>query len=46
MNFRTEEVPHPIYVSIMLTPKKEEEYFKPISKYKDVFALIYKKILD
>jgi len=39
------EEPCPIYVSVMLTPKEEEEYFKLLSKYKDVYAWSYKEML-
>ena len=31
-NLETEEEPCPTYVSTMLTPKKEEEYFKLFSQ--------------
>jgi len=33
---------YPIYVSVMLTPNEEEEYFKLLSIYKDVFGWDYK----
>ena len=42
LNVRTEEDPCPIYVSTMLTPEEEKEYFKLLSEYRDVFAWSYK----
>ena len=44
MNLGSVEEPCPVYVSAMLTPKEEEEYFKLLSKYKDVFVSSYKEI--
>jgi len=38
LNLRTSEEPRPIYVSSLLTPKEENEYFNLLSEYKDVFA--------
>jgi len=44
LNLGTAKDPRPIYVSIVLTSKEEKEYFKLLSKYRDVFAWSYKKI--
>ena len=44
LNLRTKEDPCPIYVSIMLTPEEEKQYFNLLSEYKDVFAWSYKKM--
>jgi len=38
------EKSRPIYVSAMLTPKEDEEYFKLLSENKDVLALSYKEM--
>ena len=38
------EDPRPIYVSTMLMRKEEKQYFHLLSKYRDVFALSYKKM--
>jgi len=38
LNLGTEEDPCPIYVSTMLTPEEEKEYFKLLSEYRDVFT--------
>ena len=43
LNLGTEKEPHPIYVSIRLMPKEEEEYFILLFEYEDVFTLSYKK---
>ena len=37
-NLRSVEEPRLVNVSSMLTPKEEEEYFKLLCKYKDVFV--------
>ena len=42
LNPRTSEEPRPIYVSSLLTPKEEKEYFDLLLEYKDVFAWSYK----
>jgi len=44
LNLGFVEEPRPVYVSVMLTPKEEEEYFKLLSEYKDVFAWSYKEM--
>ena len=38
LNLGTDEKPHPIYVSSLLTLEKERKYFELLMKYKDVFA--------
>jgi len=35
-----------IYISVILMPKEEEEYFKLLSEYRDVFVWIYKEMLE
>ena len=42
LNLGTSEEPRPIYVSSLLTPKEEKEYFDLLLEYKDVFAWSYK----
>ena len=42
LNLGYVEEPCLVYVSAMFTPKEEEEYFKLLSEYKNVFAWIYK----
>jgi len=44
LNLGTSEEPHLIYVSSLLTPKEEKEYFDLLLEYKDVFAWSYKEI--
>ncbi|XP_074301161.1 uncharacterized protein LOC141632514 [Silene latifolia] len=44
LNLGTTEYPRPIYVSALLTKEEEEEYYKLLVKYKDVFAWSYKEI--
>ncbi|XP_074298547.1 uncharacterized protein LOC141629445 [Silene latifolia] len=44
LNLGTTEDPHPIYVSALLTKEEEEEYYKLLVKYKDVFAWSYKEM--
>ena len=46
LNLGFVEEPRPVYVSVMLTPKEEEEYFKLLSEYKDVFAWSYKETVS
>ncbi|XP_074315122.1 uncharacterized protein LOC141651303 [Silene latifolia] len=38
LNLGTDEDPRPIYVSALLTKEEEEEYYKLLVEYKDVFA--------
>jgi len=45
LNLMTNEEPCPIYVSTMLMPKEEDECFKILSEYKDVFGWSYKEVL-
>ena len=40
----TNEDPHPIYVSTMLTPDEEKKYFHLLSEYKDLFTWSYKEM--
>ncbi|KAK4390189.1 hypothetical protein Sango_2082200 [Sesamum angolense] len=35
----------PIFVSALLSPKEEEQYFKTLGEHKDVFAWTYKEML-
>ncbi|XP_074296887.1 uncharacterized protein LOC141627548 [Silene latifolia] len=44
LNLGTDEDPRPIYVSALLTKEEEEEYYKLLVEYKDVFAWIYKEM--
>jgi len=44
LNLESVEEPRSVYLSAMLTPKEEEEYFKLLSEQKDVFARSYKEI--
>ncbi|XP_074300530.1 uncharacterized protein LOC141631807 [Silene latifolia] len=44
LNLGTIEDPRPIYVSTLLTKEEEEEYYKLLVEYKDVFALSYKEM--
>jgi len=37
-NLRMKEDPHPVYVSTMLTPEEEKQYFHLLNEYRDVFA--------
>ncbi|XP_074266516.1 uncharacterized protein LOC141589791 [Silene latifolia] len=45
LNLGTDEDPRPIYVSALLTKEEEEEYYKLLVEYKDVFAWSYKEML-
>ena len=45
LNLGTSEDPRPIYVSSLLTPKEEKEYFDLLLEYKDVFVWSYKEML-
>ena len=42
LNLGIEEYVRPIYVTAMFTPKKAEEDFKLLSKYRDMFIGSYK----
>ncbi|XP_074278402.1 uncharacterized protein LOC141601993 [Silene latifolia] len=44
LNLGTTEDPRPIYVSALLTKEEEEEYYKLLVEYKDVFAWSYKEM--
>ncbi|XP_074313449.1 uncharacterized protein LOC141648620 [Silene latifolia] len=44
LNLGTSEDPRPIYTSALLTEKEEDEYFKLLTEYKDVFAWSYKEM--
>ncbi|XP_074299880.1 uncharacterized protein LOC141631058 [Silene latifolia] len=44
LNLGTDEDPCPIYVSALLTKEEEEEYYKLLVEYKDVFAWSYKEM--
>ena len=43
-NLRMKEDPHPVYVSTMLTPEEQGQYFQLLSEYRDVFAWSYKEM--
>ncbi|XP_074290338.1 uncharacterized protein LOC141617067 [Silene latifolia] len=45
LNLGTDEDPRPIYVSALLTKEEEEEYYKLLVEYKDIFAWSYKEML-
>ena len=42
----TAEKPHPIYVSSLLTPEEEKEYFNLPSEYKDILYGVTGKCQD
>ncbi|XP_074277632.1 uncharacterized protein LOC141601266 [Silene latifolia] len=44
LNLGTTEDPRPIYISALLTKEEEEEYYKLLVEYKDVFAWRYKQM--
>ncbi|KAL0461070.1 UNVERIFIED_CONTAM: Transposon Tf2-12 polyprotein [Sesamum latifolium] len=44
LNLGTTEEPRPIFVSALLSPEEEEQYFKTLGEYKDVFAWTYKEM--
>ena len=44
LNVGTSEEQHLTYVSSLVTPKEEKEYFDFLSKYKDLFAWSYKQM--
>ena len=44
MNLGTNEEPLPIYLSSLLMPKIEKEYFDLLSEYMDMFARSYKEL--
>ncbi|KAL0403639.1 UNVERIFIED_CONTAM: Transposon Tf2-11 polyprotein [Sesamum radiatum] len=44
LNLGTPEEPRPIFVSALLSPEEEEQYFKTLGEYRDVFAWTYKEM--
>ena len=44
LNLGTEDDPRPIFISALLKPQEEGEYFKLLLEYKDVFAWSYKEM--
>ncbi|XP_075086299.1 uncharacterized protein LOC142169006 [Nicotiana tabacum] len=44
LNLGTLEDPRPTFISELLTPQEEDEYFKLLTEYKDVFAWSYKEM--
>ncbi|XP_074290694.1 uncharacterized protein LOC141617398 [Silene latifolia] len=44
LNLGTTEDPRPIYISALLTKEEQEEYYKLLVEYKDVFAWSYKEM--
>ncbi|KAL0409614.1 UNVERIFIED_CONTAM: Transposon Tf2-12 polyprotein [Sesamum radiatum] len=44
LNLGTIEEPRPIFVSALLSPEEEEQYFKTLGGYRDVFAWTYKEM--
>jgi hypothetical protein len=44
LNLGTTDEPRPIFVSVLLTPKKEKEYLELLTEYKDVLAWTYKEM--
>ena len=44
LNLGTNENPRLIYVSMLLSPSKEKNYFELLLDYKDVFAWLYKEM--
>ncbi|KAL0345464.1 UNVERIFIED_CONTAM: Transposon Tf2-12 polyprotein [Sesamum radiatum] len=44
LNLGTTEEPRPIFVSALLSPEEEEQYFKTLGEYRDVFAWTYKEM--
>jgi len=44
LNPGTTDEPRPIYISSLLTPEEESQYFNLLSEYKDVFAWSYKEM--
>ncbi|KAL0413541.1 UNVERIFIED_CONTAM: Transposon Tf2-12 polyprotein [Sesamum radiatum] len=45
LNLGTTEDPRPIFVSALLSPEKEEQYFKTLGEYRYVFAWTCKEML-
>jgi len=46
LSLKTNEDPRAIFVSTMLTPVEEKQYFHLLSKYRDVLARSYRKRPD
>jgi len=44
LNLGTKEDPCPIYVSNMLMPEEEKEYFSLLFEFRDVFVWSYKEM--
>ncbi|KAK4397525.1 hypothetical protein Sango_1589100 [Sesamum angolense] len=44
LNLGTIEEPRPIFISALLSPEEEKQYFKTLGEYKDVFAWMYKEM--
>ena len=44
LNLGSVELARSIYVSTMLTPKEDKEYFKLLSEYRDVFVWSYEEM--
>ncbi|KAL0453575.1 UNVERIFIED_CONTAM: Transposon Tf2-12 polyprotein [Sesamum latifolium] len=44
LNLGIIEKPRPIFVSALLSPEEEEQYFKTLGEYKDIFAWTYKEM--
>ena len=44
LNLDTTDEPCPIYISPLLMPKEESQYFNLLCEYKDVFAWSYKEM--
>ncbi|XP_074299903.1 uncharacterized protein LOC141631081 [Silene latifolia] len=44
LNLGTTEDPRPIYISALLTKEEQENYYKLLVEYKDVFAWSYKEM--
>ncbi|KAL0359913.1 UNVERIFIED_CONTAM: hypothetical protein Sangu_0840700 [Sesamum angustifolium] len=44
LNLGKTEEPSPIFISALLSPEEEMQYFKTLGEYKDVFAWTYKEM--
>lgn len=44
LNLGTLEDPRPTFISAILTPQEERDYFKLLVEYKDVFSWSYQEI--
>ncbi|KAK4411916.1 hypothetical protein Sango_0264600 [Sesamum angolense] len=44
LNLGTTKELCPIFISALLSPEEEKQYFKTLSEYKDVFAWTYKEM--